>query len=63
MGEPLNDSVEPRDESMLDRRAQRRIVFVGIAVGIALLIWNFFDRYWYPSDGGIYAHLLTAGVW
>jgi len=46
---------------------QRRtavFVFIVVASINALLLWSFHDRYWYPVDEGIYAHLaerLVAG--
>jgi len=46
---------------------QRRttvVVFIVVASINALLLWDFHDRYWYPVDEGIYAHIaerLLAG--
>ncbi len=39
---------------------QRRtavVVFIAVASINGLLLWAFHDRYWYPTDDGIYAHL------
>ena len=46
---------------------QRRttvIAFIVVTSIIALLLWDFHDRYWYPVDEGVYAHIaerLLAG--
>jgi hypothetical protein len=46
---------------------QRRttvVVFIVVVSINALLLWGFHDRYWYPVDEGVYAHLaerLLAG--
>ena len=31
--------------------------FIAVAAINALLLWGFHDRYWYPVDEGVYAHL------
>ena len=48
-------------------KIQRRttvVVFIVVASISVLLLWGFHDRYWYPVDEGVYAHLaerLLAG--
>jgi hypothetical protein len=38
-------------------RRMTLVVFIVVASINALLLWDFHDRYWYPVDEGIYAHI------
>src|SRR5688572_6248347 len=44
--------------------ARRWVLFAIVALINVAILWTFHDRYWYPSDEGIYAHIaerLLAG--
>ena len=50
--------------SPVERPARRWGLFAVVALTNATILWGFHDRYWYPSDEGIYAHIaerLLAG--
>ena len=50
------DTTANRSITIIQRRATV-VAFVIVTSINALLLWHFHDRYWYPVDEGVYAHI------
>src|SRR5215213_9060066 len=47
--------LRPTIDSMISRRTL--LVTVAVFLINGALLWHFHDRYWYPTDDGLYAHI------
>ena len=55
----MSGGVEPAHES--GSRTLKWALLAAAFLANGLLLWHFHDRYWYPTDDGLYAHVAQSG--
>jgi hypothetical protein len=54
---PIPDPADRGESAEPAPRGRRRLAFLLALAVNGLLLWHFHDRYWYPTDDGLYANI------